>query len=141
MNKEYGLCYQVIEDNHDFQLLIQLKLKGEPRLKFGGAATNAIEAVELVRSTDCKLLILDHFIEGEIMGLAAAPLIKAANPEIKIILFTSHDLASEASREPTIDAYLQKKDLNKLLPTILRLLGMDSPPPPGQISVFPLDKH
>ncbi len=49
------------------------------------------------------------------------------DPDIKIILFTSHDLAIEASREPTIDTYLQKKDLNKLLPTVLRLLGMDSP--------------
>ncbi len=127
MNQEYGLCYQIIEDNHDFQVLIQLKLKGESRLKFSGAATNAIEGIELVRSTDCQVLILDHFIEGEIMGLQAAPLIKAVKPDIKIILLTSHDLAIEASREPAIDAYLPKRDLNKLLPTALRLLGMDFP--------------
>ncbi len=125
--KEYGLCYQIIEDDLDLQMLIQLKFKGEPRLKFCGAASSAIDGIKLVRETDCKVLILDHFIDGAIMGLAAAPLIKAANPEIKIILFTSHDLAVEASRESAIDAYLQKKDLNKLLPTVLRLLGMDSP--------------
>ncbi len=127
MNTEYGLCYEVVEDDLDLQFLIQLKFKGEPHLKFCGAATNVIEALELVRSTNCKVLILDHFIEGQIMGLQAAPLIKAAKPEIKIILFTSHDLATEASREPAIDAYLQKRDLNKLLPLALRLLGMDSP--------------
>ncbi len=127
MNAEHGLCYGVIEDDPDFQLLIQLKLKGDSRLKFGGAATNAIEAIEFARSTKCKVLILDHFIEGQIMGLQAAPLVKAVNPDIKIILFTSHDLATEVSREPAIDAYLPKKDLNKLLHTVLRLLGMDSP--------------
>ncbi len=127
MNEEPGLCYQVIEDDLDLQFLIQLKLNVDSRLKFAGAATNAIDAIELARSANCKVLILDHFIEGQIMGLHAAPLIKAANPNIKIILFTSHDLAIEASREPAIDAYLQKKDFNKLLPTALRLLGMDSP--------------
>ncbi len=127
INEEYGFCYQVIEDDPDLQLLIQLKFNVDSRLKFAGAATNSIDAIELVRSTNCKVLILDHFIEGQIMGLHAAPLIKAANPDIKIILFTSHDLAIEASREPAIDAYLQKKNLNKLLPTVLRLLRMDSP--------------
>ncbi len=127
MSEKYGLCYEIIEDDLDLQLLVQLKFKGEPRLKFCGAATNAIDAIELVRSTNCKVLILDHFLEGQIMGLQAAPLIKAVKPDIKIILFTSHDLAIEASRESAIDAYLQKKDFNKLLPTALRLLGMDSP--------------
>ncbi len=125
MNAELELCYLVIEDDPDLQLLIQLKLKADSRLKFAGAATNAIEAIELVRSTKCKVLILDHFILGETMGLEAAPLIKAVNPEIKIILFTSHDLATEASRESAIDAYLQKKYLNSLLPMVLGLLGME----------------
>ncbi len=125
MSEEYGLCYEIVEDDLDLQLLVQLKFKSEPRLKFCGAASNAIEAIELVRSTNCKVLVLDHFIEGQIMGLQAAPLIKAVNPDIKIILFTSHDLATEASREPAIDAYLQKRDLNRLLPTALRLLGLE----------------
>ncbi len=126
MKQESELCYQIVEDDLDLQLLIQLKLNLDSRLKFTGAATNFTDAIELVRSANCKVLILDHFIEGEIMGLQAAPLIKAVNPDINIILFTSHDLAIEASREPAIDAYLQKKDLNKLLPTALRLLGMDA---------------
>ena len=118
--------YGVIAFFH-FQLLIQLKLKREPRLNFAGAATNAIDGIELVRSTICHILILDHFIEGQLMGLAAAPLIKVANPEIKIILLTSHDLALEVSREPAIDMYLQKRDLSRLLPAMLELLEMDSP--------------
>ncbi len=71
------------------------------------------------------MTILDHFIDGQIMGLQAAPLIKAANPNTRIILLTSHDLALEASREPAIDAYLRKSDLAKLLPTVLRLLGLE----------------
>ncbi len=61
------------------------------------------------------------------MGLQAAPLIKAVAPDIRIILFTSHDLALEVSREPTIDTYLHKSDMAKLLPTALRLLGLEPP--------------
>ena len=127
MNQACDMSYQVLEDDLDLQLLIQLKLQRDSRLKFAGATTNFDDGIELVRSAKCQILILDHFIEGRIMGLEAAPLIKAVNPEIKIILFTSHDLAVEASREPAIDVYLQKRDMNKLLPTMLRLLKMDSP--------------
>ncbi len=127
VNEKDELCYAVIEDDPDLQHLIRLKLNVDPRLKFAGAATNADDAIELVRTTNCKLLILilDHFIGGKIMGLHAAPLLRTADPDIKIILFTSHDLAIEAGREPAIDAYLQKKDLKKVLPTVQRLLGLD----------------
>lgn len=126
MNNEPDVCFQIVDDNLDLQYLIQLKLSEDPRLKFGGAATNIIEAIKLMRVTHCQILILDHFIEGEVMGLQAAPIIKAANPEIKIILFSSQDLIKEANAEPAIDLYLEKRDLNKLLPAALRLLGMDA---------------
>ena len=127
MNQACDMSYQVLEDDLDLQLLIQLKLQRDSRLKFAGATTNFDDGIELIRSTKCQILILDHFIEGRIMGLEAAPLIKAVHPEIKIILFTSHDLAVEASREPSIDVYLQKRDMNNLLPTMLRLLKLDYP--------------
>ncbi len=76
----------------------------------------------LVIAEDESYLAATTFFSG-IMKIK--PLIKAVNPDIKIILFTSHDLRAEASREPAIDAYLQKRDLNKLLPTVLRLLGLE----------------
>ncbi len=121
-----GLCYWVIEDDLDLQFLVQLKFKAESRLKFCGATTNSTDAIALVRGTNPGVVVLDHFIEGQIMGLQLAPLIKAVAPNTQIILFTSHDLAVEVSQEPAIDAYLRKSDLAKLLPTALRLLGLES---------------
>ncbi|MEO7574456.1 MAG: response regulator [Ilumatobacteraceae bacterium] len=122
---ENDQCYWVIEDDLDFQFLVQLKFKIESRLKFCGAATNSTDSIELVRGTNPGVVVLDHFIEGQIMGLQLAPLIKAVAPSTRIILLTSHDLELEASREPAIDAYLRKSDLVKLLPTAQRLLGLE----------------
>ena len=127
MNTGNGVCFVVVEDDLDMQLLIQLKLSADSRLRFCGAVTNLTDAIALANGMGRGVVILDHFIEGQIMGLQAAPLLKAVAPDMPIILFTSHDLAIEASREPTIDAYLRKSDMKNLLPTALRLLGIDPP--------------
>lgn len=115
----------VVEDDVDMQLLITITLQSDGRLELCGAATTAEEAVRLARESQPDLVILDHFIQGEVMGLQAAPMIKQVAPAAKILLFTSHDLATEASRESAIDAFLQKSYLPNLLPTAQRLLGLD----------------
>ena len=125
MTTENMRCYWVIEDDLDLQSLVKLKFRSDTRLQFCGAATNSIDAIELVRGANLGVVVLDHFIEGQIMGLELAPFIKAVAPNARIILFTSHDLELEASREPAIDAYLRKSNLAKLLPTALRLLGLE----------------
>lgn len=124
MSTGNGVCFLVVEDDFDMQFLIQLKLNADPHLRFCGAATNSTDAIALAGDMGHGVVILDHFIEGQIMGLQTAPLIKAVAPHMPIILFTSHDLAVEVSREPAIDAYLRKSDLKNLLPTALRLLGI-----------------
>lgn len=124
MTTENELCYWVIEDDLDLQFLVQLKFRADTRTRFCGAATNSTDAIELVRGADPGVIVLDHFIDGQIMGLQLAPLLKSVSPNSKIIFFTSHDLALEASREPAIDAYLRKSDLAKLLPTAQRLAGL-----------------
>ena len=119
----------VVEDDRDMRRLIRLTLALEERLSVDGEASSARHALEVVGATpDLDLIILDHFIDGDVMGLEAAPLLKAAAPEAKILLFTSHDLATEAGREPAIAAYLSKSHLDQLLPTTQRLLGLDVTP-------------
>lgn len=80
MTTENGLCYWVIEDDLDLQFLVQLKFKADTRLRFCGAATNSTDAIELVRGTNPGVIVLDHFIEGQIMGLQLAPLIRPRLP-------------------------------------------------------------
>lgn len=114
----------VIEDDPDFRRLIRLTLSSDDRIEVDGEAANAEEAIPLARETQPQLVVLDHFIEGTIMGLDLAPLIKREAPGARILLFTTHDLAVEVARQPAIDRYLRKHDLADLLPTVREMLGL-----------------
>ena len=116
----------VVEDDDDMRRLIRATLKGDPHLEFCGEATTATEAIALARAAGPDVVVLNHFVEGDIMGLQAAPMIHAVAPEAKILLFTSHDLAAEAAREPAVDAFLSKTKAARLLPTVQRLLGLEA---------------
>ncbi|HWL35985.1 MAG TPA: response regulator [Frankiaceae bacterium] len=114
----------VIEDDADFRRLIRLTLMGEPGIEVDGEAASAEEALPLAEAMAPDLVILDHFIEGTIMGVDLAPMIKRVAPTSRILLFTTHDLAVEVSREPAIDRYLRKHDLAQLLPVVREMLGL-----------------
>jgi len=114
----------VVEDDVDMRLLIHVTLERDPRLEIVGEAASAEQAIELARSQEPGLIVLDHSIEGTMTGLQAAPLLKEAAPQAKILLFTAYDLAAEAAAEPAVDGYLRKDDLNQLVPTVDRLLGL-----------------
>ena len=115
----------VVEDDLDMQFLIQSVLSVDPRLEPCGKTTTATDAIALTLKMGPALVILDHFIDGEIMGLETASMIKTAAPDVRIILFTTQDLSVEASKEPAIDLYLPKTDLRKLLTAAQRLLGLE----------------
>lgn len=115
----------VVEDDADMRRLIGVVLSADPRIEIVGEAATASEAIAVARSTQVDLIILDHFIEGDVMGLQAAPTLKVLAPNAKILLFTSHDLSTEVQREPAIDAYLPKRKIGELLPTCRHLLGLD----------------
>ena len=115
----------VVEDEADVRMLIKLRLAQDPRIEVVGEAASAEEAVELARITKPELAILDHSIEGDVMGLQAAPLVKAASPGTKILLFTAYDMRGEAAAEPAVDAFLSKREFALLLPTVRRLLGLE----------------
>lgn len=114
----------VVDDDRDFRRLIRITLELEPALQLEGEAANADEAIALAERTNPQLVVLDHFIEGTVMGIDLAPMIKRVAPEAKVLLFTTHDLAVEVSREPAIDGYLRKHDIAELLPTIRRMVGL-----------------
>ncbi|MEY2434290.1 MAG: hypothetical protein QOC92_4015 [Acidimicrobiaceae bacterium] len=114
----------VVEDDPDMRTLIRITLARDPRLEVVGEAASAKEAIDLARSIEPGLIVLDHAIEGDMTGLEAAPLLKEVAPNSKILLFTAFDLAAEARAEPAIDAYLRKDELNLLVPTVERLLDL-----------------
>ncbi|HVE98809.1 MAG TPA: response regulator [Mycobacteriales bacterium] len=115
----------VVEDEEDIRLLIRLLLRDDPRIELFGEASSAQEAIELARSAHPGLIILDHSIDGDVMGLQAAPLLKEAAPEAKILLFTAFDLQKEAEAEPAVDGFLSKSNMDRLLPTVQTMLDLE----------------
>jgi two-component system nitrate/nitrite response regulator NarL len=114
----------VVEDDPDMRLLVRLTLGDDERLELTGEAATAAQAVAAARDSAPDLVVLDHFIDGPVMGLQAAPLIRAAAPDCRILLFSTHDLAAEVALEPAIDAFLQKRNMDRLLETARGLLGL-----------------
>jgi DNA-binding NarL/FixJ family response regulator len=115
-----------VEDDPAFQVLIRATLTEDPRIDLCEEMPVSIDrALELAREVQPGLIILDHNLGGEMIGLGAAPRFKESAPQAKILLFTAFDLAAEAKREPAIDAFLRKDDVDQLLPTSRRLLGFE----------------
>jgi DNA-binding NarL/FixJ family response regulator len=112
-----------VEDDPNIVLLIQLAFSPDKRFTVRGGAPSASAGIELVGEVQPALIILDHFIDGPITGLRAAPDLKLAAPDAKILLFTSHDLRVEVEREPAVDGYLSKNELFNLPDTVRGLLG------------------
>lgn len=122
----------VVEDEPDIRLMVRMALSSEPALELCGEAATAEEAIELARTTQPDLIILDNFLEGQMTGLQAAPILKEAAPAARILLFSSRDLTGPANREPAIDAFLMKTHFADLLPTVRRLLALETGITPPQ---------
>lgn len=115
----------LVEDEPDMRTVIKAMLGADPRIRIVGEASTASQAIELARTVDPGLIILDHSIEGDITGLEAAPMLKEVAPNAKILLFTAYDMRTAAQEEPAIDAYLRKDSIASLLPTVQSLLDLD----------------
>ncbi|MDQ1712250.1 MAG: hypothetical protein QOE45_1700 [Frankiaceae bacterium] len=126
MTEEKVRLLVVVEDEADIRLLIRMTLMADPRIELFGEASSAEEAIAIAKVAEPGLIILDHSIEGDLMGLDAAPLLKSVAPTAKILLFTAFDLAKEAAAEPAVDGYLSKSQLDRLLPTVQGMLGLSS---------------
>lgn len=119
----------VVEDDTDVQLLIETVFSLDARFSFGGVVAAAEDALELVRTSEPGIIVLDHGLAGKLTGLEAAPRLKEMAPNVKIILFTAHaELREPAEEEPAIDAFLLKTQAVQLLPVAQRLSGLGPPP-------------
>ena len=114
----------VVEDDPDMRVLLRALLEREPRLELVGEAATAEEAIELAAALLPDVILLDHFLAGDVHGLDVAPQLKRVAPQARILLLSSHDLRIEAQREPAVDAFLRKERLDQLLPTVRRLAGL-----------------
>ena len=113
----------VVEDHPDMRALLRLLLRPEQGFEVIAEATSAAEALEVVGSgAGPGVIVLDHSLEGPLTGLEVAPLLKEQAPDARIVLFTAHDLASEAAACPAIDRFVRKDRISEL-PDVLRSLA------------------
>jgi len=117
----------VVEDDPDVALLIETILSLDSRFSVvGEPMVTAEDALELARTTEPGIVVLDHGLAGELTGLEAAARIKEVSPQAKIILFTAHaELRGPAADEPAINAFLLKSDPLQLLQMVQLLTGME----------------
>jgi DNA-binding NarL/FixJ family response regulator len=124
MHEDHVRVLVIVEDEEDMRQMIRAILNIDPRIEICGEAADAAHAIELARTLEPGLVVLDHSIEGDVMGLEAAPLIKQVAPRTKILLFSAFDMRKDAEAEPAVDEFLSKSDVRKLLPTVQRLLDL-----------------
>jgi two-component system nitrate/nitrite response regulator NarL len=115
----------IVEDDPDIQSLISTIFSMDPRFSVIGLAESAEEALEVTRTTDPEIIVLDDRLAGELTGVEAVPQFKQAAPKAKIILFTAHaDLQARVVNQPEIDAFLLKTETGELLPLAQQLTNM-----------------
>lgn len=114
----------VVEDDVEMRQLIKFMLQSEDGIEIIGEVATSEEAIALAEQAQPDLVVLDHFIDGDVMGLDLSRDLKRVAPKMKIILFSSHDLKIEADREPAIDTFLNKKDMQLLPEAVKELLAL-----------------
>ncbi|MDQ2942722.1 MAG: response regulator [Candidatus Dormibacteraeota bacterium] len=113
----------IVDDRVDLRELLMLRLGMVPSLALVGQASNGADAVSLAREVSPDLMTLD--LKMPIMGGAEAiPLLRAAAPRMRIVVYTSQLDAAELSSGSRPDAIVLKgANLSDLVAVVLGLLA------------------
>jgi DNA-binding NarL/FixJ family response regulator len=110
----------LVDDNRSFLHAEERFLKQTDEVEIVGKATNAAEAVSMVKRMKPEIVLLDIAMP-EITGIDLVPELREARPSMGIIALTVMDTDSyrEAALAAGADAFLSKSVLfTDLLPTI-----------------------
>jgi two-component system, NarL family, vancomycin resistance associated response regulator VraR len=113
----------VVDDHELTRFSLKLALRKQSGLELVGTASNGQEAVEMTRQHAPDIVILD--IQMPILdGLTASIQIKATQPEVQILVYSSlEDAQTERMLQTSqVDAFCKKEiDLKDLLQAVNRL--------------------
>ena len=111
----------IVDDTADVRQMVRVLLE-----RWGATvdteAASIAEAVERLDPSGDGVVVLDHNLDGNVSGLEGAPLLRARAPLARIVLFSAQELADEAERNPSIDAFV-RKDRVLELPRVVRDLA------------------
>ena len=99
----------LVDDDRSVRLLARLVLDDEPGFEVVGEAEDGRQAVALARHHQPDMVLLDLAMPG-MGGLEALPLIRAAAPAAKVVVFSALEAEDHASRahERGAAGYIQK---------------------------------
>ncbi|MGB7443045.1 MAG: response regulator transcription factor [Coleofasciculaceae cyanobacterium] len=110
----------IVEDDPMMQLGLEQSLAAQPFIEIVGQAEDGYMGVEAAKKLKPDLIVMDLGLP-RLDGIAATEQIKAALPEIRIVMLTSHTTEQEiiASLSAGADAYCVKgADIERLLQAI-----------------------
>ncbi len=112
----------------DFALVregMRMMLSGNPDLEVVGEAENGKQAVDLCRSLEPDLVLMDVRMP-EMDGLETTKVIKEAQPGVSILMVTTHrnpDYLLEAVKSGAAGYILKESSAQELLDAVRRVLG------------------
>ncbi len=124
MNHERTPRVLIVDDVEDARTLLRIKLASHGDYDVVGEAIDGLDAVTRAGELQPDLVLLD--VEMPRMnGLAALPLIRAAVPDVRVIMFSSYQRASleDEALAAGADQYVVKggsmRDLMDVIATVL----------------------
>ena len=111
----------IVDDTVDVRRMVRVLLE-RAGATIGLEASTIDEAVGRLDPGATGVVILDHHLEGDVSGYDGSALIRAHAPGVKIVLFTSMDMADEAAANPDVAAFLRKDRVLELPRIVQRLI-------------------
>lgn len=107
--KKQPINILIADDHQMFIDGIKAILKKEKTININGEALNGLQAIELLKNNQFDLVIADIEMPG-MDGIKLTKYIKSKNPEIKVLIVTSHPDRSiiEETIEAHADGYILK---------------------------------
>lgn len=132
----------VLADDHEaIRLGVRSMLAAHPDWRVIGEAANGRDALEVIRSTQPDIAILDYSLPM-MNGLELTRVIKKEMPRVEVLIFTMHDREDVLAELLTAGArgYLLKSDASKHLVAAVEALAIRRPYFSGNVSQTLLDR-
>jgi DNA-binding NarL/FixJ family response regulator len=132
----------VLADDHEaIRLGVRSMLAAHPDWRVIGEASNGRDALEIIRSTQPDIAILDYSLPM-MNGLELTRVIKKEMPRVEVLIFTMHDREDVLAELLTAGArgYLLKSDASKHLVAAVEALAIRRPYFSGNVSQTLLDR-
>lgn len=132
----------VIADDHEaIRVGVRTTLSANPDWRIVGEADNGRDALEVIRSTQPDIAILDYSLPM-MNGLELTRAVKRELPRVEILIFTMHDREDVLAEllAAGVRGYLVKSDATKHLLSAVEALAIRRPYFSGQVSQTLLDR-